>query len=114
MAVTMATRGLLGRGRERERQGERVEKRDDGRSWEALLTTLCSIFNYCIFSWINESVSGNIYSSMKYLPPFISLWSDFCRQTMKGDMISEDVFKEERFANICTGRKAQQLCLFEK
>lgn len=39
MAVTMATRGLLGRGRERERKGERVEKRDDNRSWEALLTT---------------------------------------------------------------------------
>lgn len=37
----------------------------------------CSIFNYGIFSWINESVSRNIFSSMKYLPPFISLWSDF-------------------------------------
>lgn len=41
MAVTMATRGLPGRGRERENEGEsEMEKRDDGRSWEALLTTL--------------------------------------------------------------------------
>lgn len=39
MAVTMATRGPLGRGTERERKGERMEMRDADRSWEALSTT---------------------------------------------------------------------------